>query len=157
MVSGLSRRTRIVLVVSLALNVFALGALASAWVLGGPGFGASHRPARFIGLPLPRQLQAALPERDHGLLRTTLDAHRPEIRTRIRAIFAARRAVADAIRAEPFDRARLEAALAALREKEGATAEEAHRMMTDLAAKLDAGGRAKVAELITVRPRRARR
>ena len=157
MANGVSRSTRIVLIASLALNVFALGAFTSALVLDGSRwFGDRERPRRFIGMPSPHRLRAALDEGDQRTLHAAMEAHRSEIRARIRGIRAARRDVAEAIRAQPFDRARLDAALVRLRESEGATATEIHGMIAELVAKLDADGRARVAELIPSRARRGR-
>jgi uncharacterized membrane protein len=66
-------------------------------------------------------------------------------------LFAARQVVADAIKAEPFDRAKLETAFAALREHDAAMAAGAQDWLVDFVAGLDPEGRAKVAELLTRR------
>lgn len=149
----MSRRWWIVLVVSLALNLFVAGALSTAWVVGrgvAPFWREARRPAA-LGMPNPRQLRAALNERQRPVLDEALRAHGPGIRDRIRQLAAARAEVAEAIRAEPFDRARLEAALARLREEEAAVAAATQGMVTEVVARLDADGRARVADLLPAR------
>lgn len=149
----MSARWRVVLVVSLALNLFALGALSTAW-LGPRPWGRilreGPRPS-VLGMPNPRQLRAALPERDRPVLADALRAHGPEIRRRIRDLVAARAEVAEAIRAEPFDRDRLETAMATLRERETAVAAATQGMLVDVVSRLDADGRARVADLVPLR------
>lgn len=155
----MSTRWRVALVVSLALNLFALGALSTAW-LGPRPWGRVLREGRrpsVVGMPNPRQLRAALPERDRPLIADALRAHGPEIRQRIRDLAAARADVAEAIRAEPFDRGRLEAAMATLRERETAVATVTQGMVVDLVSRLDAEGRARVADLVPARRARPAR
>src|SRR5918996_5100000 len=99
-----SNRWRLVLVVSLALNLFVLGAVSTAWLASRgwlPFRQRAERPPRIVGMPNPRQLRATLPAPDHGALDAALAAHGPEIRRRVRDLAAARAEVADAIRAEP--------------------------------------------------------
>jgi uncharacterized membrane protein len=145
---------RLVLIASLALNLFAAGALATAlatdrgWL---PGLRSHARPGRLIGLPNPRQLRAALPESGQRALDDALRAHGAEIRRRIHDLAAARLEVAAAIRAEPFERAGLDAALARLREREAAVAVATQAMMAELVERLDAEGRARVADLLPPR------
>jgi hypothetical protein len=59
--------------------------------------------------------------------------------------------VADAIKAEPFDRARLATAFGALRDQQAGMAAGAQEWLVELVAGLDADGRGKVAELLTRR------
>lgn len=150
-------RWRLVLVASLAVNLFILAALSTAW-LGGRGWlpfvRSAERSARLVGMPNPRQLRAALDERHRAALDEALEAHGPEIRQRVRDLAAARLAVAEAIRAEPFDQARLEDALAQLRAQEAAVAVATQGMVVDLVGRLDAEGRARVAELVSFRRQR---
>ncbi len=152
-------RWRIVLVISLALNLFALGALSTAWLGSrpwGPFVRIERRPS-MLGMPNPRQLRAALPERDRPVLADALTAHGPEIRRRIRDLAAARADVAEAIRTEPFDRPALEAALARLRERESAVAAATHGMVVELVGRLDTDGRTRVADLVPARRQRPAR
>jgi len=95
-----------VLVASLCLNVFAAGMLAGRWY-GGRDDGPRDRAAE-------RFMERAPPEaRPH--LRAAFRERRPEAAERLRALGAARREAAAAARAEPFDRARLDAAFADVR------------------------------------------
>lgn len=149
---------RRLLFASLAVNLFFVG-LVSARVgldVEIPGFERERRG--FHELPHPRTLREALPSERQELLETTLDAHREAVRTRFRALNAARQRVADAIRAVPFDAAELDAAFAVLRHENSDTAASLHRMLAELVARLDDGERAAVAETIHVwRPKEPRR
>src|SRR5262249_25464491 len=110
-----ARLMRVVLVVSLALNLFFVSAVVvdafspDGWTRSffGPRGG---RGPGLPGLPNPTELRAALPEQDRAVLDRTIEAHRPQFRERFQGIGEARDAVAAAIKAEPFDPAKLEAA-----------------------------------------------
>jgi uncharacterized membrane protein len=155
MIGSLSRPVRLLLVGSLALNLFGIGAIAADAVMDDDGhgglFGGHCRPPRFTGLPSPRELREVLPESDQAKLDKLLEANRAQFHQRRDELFAARQAVADAIKAEPFDRAKLETAFAALRERDAAMAAGAQDWLVDFVAGLDPAGRAKVAELLTRR------
>jgi uncharacterized membrane protein len=100
-----------VLVASLCVNVFAAGMLAGRWY-GGRDDGPRDRAAAAGGVE--RFLDRAPPEaRPH--LRAAFRERRPEAAERLRALGAARREAAAAARAEPFDRARMDAAFAEVR------------------------------------------
>lgn len=157
MIGSLSRRMRILVIASLALNVFGIGAIAADVIMDRDGHGGlfGHcRPPRFMGLPSPRELRAVLPESDGAMLQQLLQANRARFHQRLEELFAARQQVADAIKAEPFDRARLETAFAALREREAAMAAGAQDWLAEFVARLDPEARAKVAELLTRRHQR---
>jgi uncharacterized membrane protein len=154
MIGSLSRRMRILLIASLALNLFGVGAIATAAVMdrGGHGGLFGHcRPPRFMGMPSPRELREVLRDSDRVKLAELLQANRAAFRERLTDLFAARQRVADAVRSEPFDRAKLEAAFAALRESEAAMAAGAQGWLVEFVAGIDADGRAGVAELLTRR------
>ena len=153
MIGSLSRPMRLLLVGSLALNLFGIGAIAADTIMddeGHAGFFGHCRP-RLIGLPSPRELREVLPEGDQANLDNLLQAHRPQFRERLEKLFAARQAVADAIKAEPFDRAKVGAAFAGLREQEADITAGAQDWLVEFVAGLDPEGRAKVAELLTRR------
>ncbi len=154
MIGSLSRPVRLLLIGSLALNLFGIGAIAADALMDGDGRGSvfGHgRPPRLTGLPSPRELRAVLPKSDQAKLDSLLEANRPQFLQRLNALRAARQDVADAIKAEPFDRARLETAFAALRERDAAMAAGAQEWLVELIVGLDPAGRAKVAELLTHR------
>jgi len=154
MIGSLSRPMRVLVIGSLALNLFGIGAIAADAIMDREGHGGLFGhcpPPRFMGLPSPRELREVLPEGDQAKLKALLEANRPQFRQRLDALFAARQAVADAIKAEPFDRARLATAFGALREQEAGMAAGAQDWLVEFVAGLDADGRAKVAELLTRR------
>ncbi len=156
MIGSLSRPTRFLLVGSLALNLFGIGAIAADAIMDRDGHGGlfGHcRPPRFMGLPSPRELREVLPENDQAKLDNLLQANRAQFHQRLDELFAARQVVADAIKAEPFDRAKLATAFAALREREAAMAAGAQDWLVGFVAGLDPQARARVAELLTRRHR----
>jgi uncharacterized membrane protein len=157
MIGSLSQRMRILVIASLALNVFGIGAIAADTIMGQDGRGGLFwycRPPRFMGVPSPHELREVLPDSDDAKLDQLLQANRTRFHERLEALFAARQQVADAIRAEPFERAKLETAFAALREREEAMASGSQAWLADFIGRLDPEGRAKVAELLTRRHQR---
>jgi uncharacterized membrane protein len=157
MIGSLSPRMRILVIASLALNVFGIGAIAADTLMDQDGRGGlfGHcRPPRFMGLPSPRELREVLPDDGQAKLNALMEANKPQFRQRLEALFTARQQVADAVRAEPFDRARLETAFAVLRDREAAMAAGAQNWLADFVAQLDPESRAKVAELLTRRHHR---
>ncbi|HZF36349.1 MAG TPA: periplasmic heavy metal sensor [Candidatus Angelobacter sp.] len=156
MIGSLSRPLRLILVGSLALNLFGIGAIAADAIMDRNGHGGlfgQGRPPRFSGLPSPRELREVLPESDQAKLDKLLEANKAQFHQRLDELFAARQVVADAIKAEPFDRAKLETAFTALRERDAAMAAGAQDWLIEFVAGLDPAGRAKVAELLTQRRR----
>jgi uncharacterized membrane protein len=154
MIGSLSRPLRLLVIGSLALNLFGIGAIAADAIMDRDGHGGlfGHgRSSRFMDLPSPRELREVLPEGDQAKLDKLLEANRAQFQQRRDALSAARQAVADAINAEPFDRAKLETAIAALRERRAAMAAGAQDWLVELVAGLDPQARAKVAELLTRR------
>jgi uncharacterized membrane protein len=80
-----------------------------------------------------------------------LDSRRNAFHANLDAMFEARQSVADALAAKPYDPAKVEAAMAVLREREAVMATGAQSMILELASKLDDDQRAKVAELLKPR------
>jgi len=153
MMGSLSRPVRLLIVGSLALNLFGIGAIAADSIMdrGHGGLFSHCRPPRFMGLPSPRELRDVLPESDQAKLDSLLQANKERFHQRMDAMWAARQAVADAMKADPFDRAKLETAFGALREQEAGMATGVQDWLVDFVAGLDPSGRAKVAELLTRR------
>jgi uncharacterized membrane protein len=118
-----SRRLKYALIVSLALNLLIIGAVA------GTMYGFKRHPPRFgqgaredFGL---MGLTHKLPEDRRKELRKQLRQERIAFRPLIDEIGAARRDAADKLAAEPFDKAALEAAIANVGEKERALRQSA--------------------------------
>lgn len=148
------RRRRRLLIGSILLNVFLIGAIgAGVAARHGPHFfhGDRERPLRPFEMPGPRKIRAALPEESRPIADAMFAAHRDEMAAKIGALIEARRTVADAIRAEPFDRAALDTALAALRSQEAEMAGAAQTIIADLAEQLDADSRDRLAKLLETR------
>jgi Spy/CpxP family protein refolding chaperone len=74
-----------------------------------------------------------------------LESNRARVRAQRQATRAARRAVHDALQAEPFDRAALERAFAELREQRAKAQAAAHATVVELAEKLGPEERSKLA------------
>lgn len=106
------------LALSIGLNLFLLGY----WVAR-PKAPSGWRPSRHA---------VERPDAVPGL-RQMLREHRPELREQRRALAAARQAVSEALVAEPFERERLEAAFAELRQHTNGMQEVMHRRLTDFA------------------------
>jgi uncharacterized membrane protein len=153
MIGSLSRPLRVLIVVSLALNVFLVG-LVIAGSLTDRGWLGHDRPPRIMGLPSPRELRSVLPDSCQATLEQALQANRPKFHEHLDALFAARQTVADAIKAEPFDPAKLATTFGTLREQDAAMSAGAQDMLVDFISKLDAGCRGKVADLLTQRHKR---
>lgn len=148
-----SRRLRLLLVISLAFNLFFIGAIAVSAIsghgrMGGLlGFGPAHGP-RLTGMPNPRQLRGVLDERGQEILESMLEARRDTFHANLQPMFEARLALSQAIAAEPFDRAKVEAAMATLRDSDAVLHMGAQSMILELASQLDLAQRAKIAELL---------
>ena len=155
MSASLSRTARIVLLLSLALNLALLvfvGWHHGPWRDEGRG---RHAP------PLPhlfdlRALRRVIPPEREAVVRPIFETHRPEMRTRLHELFAARGDVRRAIEAEPYDRSALESAFARLREADRATAEQAQVMLAELLAVATPEERRKMSELMARSGSRAR-
>ena len=80
-----------------------------------------------------------------------MEAHRLQFRERFQGIGEARDAVAAAIKAEPFDPAKLQTAFADLSTRWRAVSAEAQAMLTELTQQLSPEGRAKLAQMMAER------
>ena len=143
----MSRTVRLALLMSLALNLMLAGMLA--WQHGPwrGERGARHAPA------LPhlfdvRALRRVIPEERQHVLQPVFEKHRPEMRSRLHALFAARGDVRRAIAAEPFDPVALQSAFARLREADRATAEQAQAMMAEVLAVATPEERRRMSEIM---------
>ncbi|BBA37070.1 uncharacterized protein sS8_5148 [Methylocaldum marinum] len=99
------RTTSLILLGSLLVNVFLL-----AWLGVGTYKHAQRRPWLSVE-SFEERFASRLPKDDASTFRKVLDAQRSRLVARIDAVRAARDEVRTTLRAEPFDRERLEAAL----------------------------------------------
>lgn len=147
MSAPLSRTVRVALLLSLVLNV-ALGGML-AWQHGPWGRDARHRHAPALPhLFDVRALRKVIPDERRHVLEPVFEKHRPEMRSRLHDLFAARGDVRQAIAAEPFDRVQLESAFTRLREADRSTAEQAQLMMAEVLAAATPEERKKMSELM---------
>ena len=146
----MTRSLRLIFLASLALNL-ALGA-SLAWLAFQPGRPAAEARTR-MPPPMfhPEALRRALPKERGELLDAVLAQHREAMHARIRVQSQARADVREALRAEPFDRSRLEEAFARLRETEASTAQEAHALLVDLATRATPKERARLSRIMKER------
>ena len=131
------------LAVSMALNLFGLGWLSAK----GFGRGSKHRAERGDGSHMPRRARTRwLSSEDRKLLRPRREAMRQ-----------ARREAKRQLESEPFDRAGLASALAALRKQADAMQEVVHEQMTARAASMTSEQRKELSERHFRRKGRRRR
>lgn len=132
------RRWLILGVGSAVLNVFLIGFLVGRQVLGPGGCDGG----RGIGRPFHR----------HEFRQYVGAEDRKRLKDSVRDVRQAREAVREALTREPFDRARLEAALGTLRERTSGIQLEMHRVLLERASSLDADQRKRLAESRLLRP-----
>lgn len=137
---------RWLLLLSLALNL-GLGAAVAVqhWHHHHPGEHMSGE-RRWARVPDPRHLARLLGEADRAILREVFDKHREALRGRYQPLGAARRQLAEALRSEPFDPAAMQRAFDSIRGAEGDTANALHTFMLELATRVSADGRRRIAE-----------
>jgi len=150
-----SSKLKAALLMSLVVNVLLAAVIAAgAWRQSARGDGAGG-PMR---MPGPAQIARALPDADRPVLREVLDAHRGEMRPRVADARRARRAVRDALLAEPFDAKAFDAALAEMRVRDGEVIAFAQGLLAEVAGKVSPEGRQAMAKAIDrARDRRGRR
>jgi uncharacterized membrane protein len=142
--NAMPKRYRWLLLLSLALNLGLASALVAHHWHGYERHGSGER--RWSRLPDSRQLARVLGDADQRILREVLDSHREQIGGQFRPLGDARRDVAQALRAEPFDPQNLSLAFTRMRGSEGAMGEAMHDFMLDLATQVSADGRQRIAE-----------
>ncbi len=142
--NALPKRYRWLLLLSLALNIGVVTALVAHHLHGHERHGSAER--RWSRIPDSRQLARALEDADRRILRELLDSHREQIGGQYRPLGHARRDVAQALRAEPFDPDALNRAFARMRGSEDAMGEAMQAFMLDLATRISADGRQRIAD-----------
>ena len=143
--SAMPRTYRYLLLLSLALNL-GLGAalVAIHWHHPADQSGAAER--RWARIPNPRMLAGALDEADRKILLQVVETHRDQLGDRFRPLGGARRELAAALRAEPFDPAAMQRAFDRMRESESGTTEAMHAFMLELATRVSPAGRQRIAD-----------
>lgn len=128
------------LAVSIVLNLGLVGFIA----------GRIHHPKGMMMAGAAMQMMKmarALPEQDRTLVRDTLKQHRDMLKNLAQNHRAGRDAVKDALTTEPFDLAKLTAALAASREQSNAARDQMEKLLIEIAPKISPEGRQKLASL----------
>jgi uncharacterized membrane protein len=146
------------LVVSVCVNAFALGMLGGRWFHDRDGWmsrsvagGERGKGGPPLAFGLERVLDEAPPEA-RAALRDALGERRRDVGERLRAVGEARRALVAAVRAEPFDRGRLDAALSDLRIRSTEVQAAVHVGFGDAVARMPQPVRAVWAEGLMRRP-----
>lgn len=132
-------RIRIFLAVSIALNLFLAGMMI-AWQM---------RPSPPPGPWFERMIQrmsADLPPADRDILLSSYETRRQELDRMDKEAQAAREKVRAAMRAQPYDPAALEAAMAAARDVREPVIKTVEQAIVEAAAKMSPEGRTKLAD-----------
>ena len=142
------RWLKIALAVSVAINLLFIG-LAAGRVFGPGPFG---RMGAF------ERAAEALPPAEADQFRQIMRQHRSRMADEFKAMRQAREDVRAALRAEPFDRTRLERALAEVRQRSEATQQSLHAALVEGAARMSPEGRERLSRWERhMRPSRAPR
>lgn len=129
----------VILVLSLALNLFFAGLFATRHAFGPPR-GPDAMLARLIG-----ELGAHLSDPDRATLRRVFDAHEAEIKERSAQAMQSRAGIRAAMVAEPFDLAALTAAVEEAGAHDLAMRRAVERMLVEAATQVSPDGRGKLA------------
>ena len=140
------RNTRLLLLVSLALNLFfiaATGTLLARHYLAPP---AAVAPIDRSVAGRIERLAATLPSADADILRAEFRADTARVETAQAAYRQAQDRVREALRAEPFDAPRLRAAMTETRNARPAFDQALQELIASAAAKMSKAGREKIAD-----------
>lgn len=151
------RTLAILLFVSLAANVFFGGFIVGRLIGGPPSFESPpghHRWADRFGHD---HAAATLSDKGRETLRDVFEAHRGEIKAGYREIRRLRRAYAEILAADPWNRPRAETALKTLQEAEAAHEETMGRVLLDALERLSVEDRQALIERMEKKRRKWRR
>jgi uncharacterized membrane protein len=152
-----NRTLTIALAASLAANVL-IAVFVAGWLAGGapPGHGPEARQPDMGGGRMLVRMEDVSPQTREAF-RAAFDGRRDEMRLLFREARAKRRAFAEAMRADPWDRARIEAAQAELRSAETAHQAALSAMLIDAMETLSPDEREAVLASMERRGERGRR
>lgn len=138
----------ILLVASLAFNLFLGGILVGGWFAGRAAMPPDDGPPGHFEPPTQpfRRLVAALSPEARIEARRIFGEHRSDIRGDFAALHQARLATARALLAEPFDPAAASAAFAELRQRTAAVQQNLHDALVELATRLGPDDRRRLVE-----------
>lgn len=134
-------RIRIFLALSIALNLF-LGGMMIAWHMRPPP---SPPPGPWFERMIQR-MSADLAPADRDILQSAYEARRPDLDRMDKEVQAARDRVNAAMRAQPYDPAVLEKAMAESRDTREPVIETVEQAVAEAAAKMSPEGRKKLAD-----------
>ena len=148
----MSRRSLFILLfVSVALNLFIVGAVAGAWMLSGHLPGRGGEPPRG-GLPTLLAAGAVLPRHEADAYRDALSAQAVAVRPKGREARIARHDAWLKLGADPLDSAGILSELDRARALQAQAQGEVDRKILDFAAHLPAADRAKLGEALSQPP-----
>ncbi|MFO1189599.1 MAG: periplasmic heavy metal sensor [Alphaproteobacteria bacterium] len=130
----------IAVVASLALNLFLGGLMAGDWLMG------RTAPPPFAPMMSFSSMRHALGHDARPMVEAVMHQHHESIQHQIDAVRTARRDVAAALSAEPFDRAQLETALARMRAEVGQAQTAFHGAFVDVVSNLTLDQRQQLAK-----------
>ncbi|GAB4520108.1 MAG: hypothetical protein Kow00133_06360 [Amphiplicatus sp.] len=151
------RTLAVLLFVSLAANVFLGGFVAGRLVGGPPSFATPSGHQGWPGRLDHNHAAATLSEEGREAFRGVFEAHRDEIKAGYREIRRLRRAYAETLAADPWNRARAEAALEALQEAEAAHERTMGRALLDAVERLSVEDRQALIKSMEKKRRKWRR
>lgn len=134
-------RTKIFLILSLALNLF-LGGMMIAWHMRPPP---PPPPGPWFERMIQRMSKDLSPA-DRDILQASYQARRPELDRMDKEVQAARERVGAAMRAQPYDPVALEQAMAQARDAREPVVESVEQAVAEAAAKMSPEGRMKLAD-----------
>lgn len=132
------------LLLSLGLNLFLGGLIAGRGVGQRGGFDMQFTPGN-LKVGIERVLRV-LPEADATVMRGMFEAQRGDLRERFAALQTARRAVGQALRAEPFDAAVFTAAYETMQARSQEVQTAVHGVIMAAVPQMSAEGRLAIAE-----------
>lgn len=135
------KKLAVALAISVAVNLFIGGMIASAWLVQRPPGGFRAAGPLMMGQELAARDETARPA-----FAAVRDRHKRDIRRSFKSVQKARRAAHRALVAEDFDPAAFEAALAEVRSRTAGAQRALHAAFAELAANLSAAQRRRLAE-----------